>query len=76
MVKAAASRIQKTDAVAAEVSKVQHILDGSSEGRVKNGTERAALVAVITAFCTAPANDAAMHELAEATTEFLANLYK
>ena len=76
MVKATAARIQSTEAVRAEVTKVQHILDGSSEGRVKNGSERAALVAVLTALCPAPADNEATQELAEDLTEFLANFYK
>ncbi|DBB12167.1 TPA: hypothetical protein ACH3X3_006274 [Trebouxia sp. C0006] len=76
VVKAAAGRIHSTDALTAEVHKVQHILDGTSEGRVKNGTERAALVGVLTALCAAPAVDAAMQQLAEAVTDFLATFYK
>jgi len=55
---------------------VQHILDGTSEGHVKNGSERAALVGVLTALCAAPAVDAAMQQLAEAVTDFLATFYK
>ncbi len=76
VVKAAAGRIHSTDALTAEVSKVQHILDGTSEGRVKNGSERAALMGVLTALCAAPAVDAAMQQLAEDTTNFLASFYK
>jgi len=76
VVKAAAGRIHSTDALTAEVHKVQHILDGTSEGRVKNGTERAALMGVLTALCAAPAVDAAMQQLAEAVTDFLATFYK
>ena len=55
---------------------MQHILDGTSEGRVKNGTERAALVGVLTALCAASAVDAAMQQLAEAVTDILATFYK
>ena len=55
---------------------MQHILDGTSEARVKNGTERAALVGVLTALCAAPAVDAAMQHLAEDITNFLASFYK
>ena len=76
VVKAAAARLQSTGALRAEVMKVQHILDGSSEGRVKNAVERAALVAVLTALCATPAVDNAAQELAETVTEFLADFYK
>ena len=72
VVKAAAGRIQSTEALTAEVTKVQHIL----EGRVKNGSERAALVGVLTVLCAAPAVDAAMQQLAEEVTNFLATFYK
>ncbi len=76
VVKAAAARIHSTEALTAEVTKVQHILDGTSEGRVKNGSERAALVGVLTALCAAPAVDAAMQQLAGDVTNFLATFYK
>jgi len=76
VVKATAARVHSTEALTAEVTKVQHILDGTSEARVKNGTERAALVGVLTALCAAPAVDAAMQHLAEDITNFLASFYK
>ena len=76
VLRAAAACIKSTEAVKAEVHKVQKILDGSAEGRIKNATERAALVAGITAFCTAPVADPAMQQLAEETAEFLASYYK
>lgn len=56
--------------------KIQKILDGSAEGRIKNASERAALVVSLTAFCACPPADAAMQELAEETAEFLANYFK
>ena len=76
VLKTAAACIKTTEAVKAEVAKVQKILDGSAEGRVKNATERSALVASLSAFCACPCADAAMQELAEESAEFLANYYK
>ena len=76
VLRAAAACIKSAEAVKAEVAKVQKILDGSAEGRIKNATERSALVASLSAFCACPPADAAMQELAEETAEFLANYYK
>lgn len=76
MIKAAAARIRSLDALDAEVTKVQHILDGSTEGRIKVGTERAALVGVLAALCPAPADLPRVEELAEQCTEFLVQLHK
>ena len=76
VLRAAAACVKSTGAVKAEVVRVQKILDGSAEGRIKNATERAALVAALTALCPAPPVDAAMQELAEEMAEFLANYYK
>lgn len=76
VLRAAAAHVKSTEAVKAEVTRVQKILDGSAEGRIKNATERAALVAALTAFCPAPPADAAMQELAEETAEFLAHYYR
>lgn len=76
MIRAAAARIQSLDALNAEVTKVQHILDGSTEGRIKVGTERAALVAALAALCPAPADLPRAEELAEQCTEFLVQLHR
>lgn len=76
VLRSAAACIKSAEAVKAEVAKVQKILDGSAEGRIKNATERSALVASLSAFCACPPADAAMQELAEETAEFLANYYK
>lgn len=76
VLRAAATCIKSTEAVKAEVVKVQKILDGSAEGRIKNASERAALVASLTAFCTCPPADAAMQELAEETAEYFANYFQ
>lgn len=76
VLRAAAACVKTTAALQAEVIRVQKILDGSAEGRIKNATERAALIAALTAFCPALPADAAMQELAEETAEFLAHCYK
>ena len=76
VLRAAAACIKSTEAVRVEVFKVQKVLDGSAEGRVKSATERSALVASLSAFCACPSADAAMQELAEETAEFLATYYK
>ena len=73
--RAAAACIKSTDAVTTEVTKLQKLLDGSAEGRIKTAPERAVLVTALSAFCSTPA-DAAMPELAEEISEFLAHMYK
>ena len=55
---------------------MQRILDGSTEGRVKNAAERGALVNALAALCQAPGQGSDMEKLAEQTSGFLANLYK
>ena len=55
---------------------MQAILDGSTEGRIKVGTERAALVGVLAALCPAPADLPGAEELAEQCTEFLVQLHR
>ena len=73
--RAAAACIKSTAAVTSESTKVQKILDGSAEGRVKNAAERAALVTALSAFCAAPAAHN-MQNFAEETADFLASYYK
>lgn len=76
VLRAAAACVRTTAALKAEVIRVQKILDGSAEGRIKNAIERAAFIAALTAFCPALPADAAMQELAEEIAEFLAHFYK
>ena len=73
VIKATAERLQDSNCVRAQVHRVQHTLDGSAEGRVKNGSERGALVVALTALSAAPGKDT---DLAEKTAGFLADLYK
>ena len=72
--KAAAVHIQSEEALQSEVVKVQKVLGGSAEGRIKNATERAALAAFIAALC--PPHHQALQEVAEQTASFLAEFYK
>ena len=72
--KAAAAHIQAEEAIQSEVSKVQKVLGGSAEGRIKNATERAALAAFIAALC--PPHHQGLQDVAEHTASFLADFYK
>lgn len=74
--RAAGPCIKSAEAVKTEVTKILRILDGSTDGRVKNAAERSALVTALVAFCAARPAHSATHEFAEETTEFLAEFYK
>lgn len=72
--KAAAIRILSAEALQSEVGKAQKVLEGSTEGRIKNATERAALAAFIAALC--PPEHQSLQSCAEQTASSLADIYK
>lgn len=72
--KALVARVQSSDVLTSEVTRLQKILDGSAEGRVKSAGERAALAAFLSAL--SPVALEGLEQTAEGIASCLADLYK